>query len=137
MTNIHSFAMRGITMVAFISVASLISACTPSHGHYDAKGNFVSNNTHHNHPGRDNTINSASRGGNSGFAYQYRGYYDDQGNYISSDVPGVPAEMFPQHGMCRIWMTGTMMHEQPPIVPCNNIRFPAPQGAYVVSGGRS
>jgi len=144
--------MRTIPSLVCLSLVSLLAACgTPDAGYYDAAGNWIANNpnnanrSHAPLPG--GTRNSQNSDYDSDrpvsttttvttYNYDHRGYYDDNGYYLANDDgPNVPQDMFPPHGMCRVWFTDREADNQPAIESCKGIKYHVPAGAYVIYGG--
>ena len=153
--------MRLIKTLSTVALMSLLSACgTPSDGYYDANGNFVPNNpynrTNHDHaplPGGTHppeTYNDAYtdryddgiHGGRktvtttTTYSYDRPGYYNANGYYDTMEGGAtVPSDMFPSHGMCRVWFPSRPALNQPPVESCDGIQSRVPAGAYVIYGG--
>ena len=130
--------MRTLPTLACISMVSLLAACTQSDGYYDANGNYQYRNTASSEPfEHDVTLRDHMRNDSRAQAYERRGYYDSNRNYIDYDQEGlnVPSDMFPPRGMCRVWFTNRNLADQPPIKRCGDIRTRVPAGAYMIYGG--
>lgn len=144
--------MRTLTTLALISVTTLVSACaTPDNGYYDKNGNWIPNNPYnreaHDHsplPGgtddsysaynhhRDHRVTTTT----TTYSYDRPGYYDYNGYYIPMDSGlAVPTNMFPPHGMCRVWFPDNAPADQPGIESCEGIQARVPYNAYVIYGG--
>ncbi|MFZ4125144.1 MAG: hypothetical protein ACOYJ2_03620 [Rickettsiales bacterium] len=133
--------------LAFVACASLLTACGPSSGYYDTKGNYVASNAAYStqpeyaysRPNKEHdsyTIRTENDYPPHQTTYQRSGAYDHNGDYIVSDNPiNVPQSMFPERGMCRVWFTNRVPSDQPPIESCDAIQTRVPAGAYVIYGG--
>lgn len=140
-------------LICGVAVTALLAACSsnPTNGYYDANGQFV--------PYNPENRNAAIHAPNSGaavtvttpdydngyendrvhvvMAYDREGVYDYNGYYLGTDSGlHVPDDMYPQHGMCRIWFPHRPYSEEPPVESCHHIQERVPAGAYVVFGGR-
>lgn len=68
--------------------------------------------------------------------FKKQGYYDSYGTFIPAYSGNVvPEEMFPPVGMCRVWVEGRAPQFQPPVESCDGILDRVPGGAYVIYGG--
>jgi len=135
-------------MSACICLVSLLSACgTPSDGYYDANGNYIPYNRYNQeahphgplpggtHDSRDNDRQSYTTVTTT-TTYDRAGYYDHNGNYTAMDRDlRVSDNMFPSHGMCRVWFPDRSDSNQPRIESCDGIQSRVPTGAYVIYGG--
>jgi hypothetical protein len=141
------YFMRGLTTLVCISAVSLVSACgAPYGGYYDDNGNYVSYE-HYNKEARAYEPTPAGYTNNPRYddsrptyttttTYDRPGYYDYYGHYIDRDEDfGVPEDMFPPRGMCRVWLPNRSPVHQPPVESCDGIRSRVPVGAYVIYGG--
>lgn len=141
--------MRISKLLPFLMLTTLLSACGSQDGTYDANGNYV--------PGPNVTADARRihapdpammhpdyyrvpeyrhvyRG--PVYVYDRAGYYDYNGNYIEDYSSfGVPQNMFPPRGQCRVWFPDREFEDQPAIESCNRIRERVPAGAYVIYGG--
>ncbi|MBI3630739.1 MAG: hypothetical protein HY221_00140 [Candidatus Sungbacteria bacterium] len=78
----------------------------------------------------------AVRPQDNAYIYDRPGYYDYNGYYLSQNNSlNVPRNMFPPHGMCRIWFPDRGREEQASLESCEGIQHRVPVGAYVVYGG--
>lgn len=137
--------MSRFTALACISLLALSACGTPDNGYYDANGNWIPYNRYnreaHNHsplPGgtRSEYIDDSATTTVTTYTYDRPGYYDYNGYYVARDTGfGVPADMFPPRGMCRVWFPERVPGRQPAIETCNNINLRVPAGAYVIYGG--
>lgn len=138
--------MRTVTLLACISLASLLSACGgPSEGYYDANGNYVRNSSYNKETRAYEPIRSEDRNNpriddsspiHSTTTYDRRGYYDYNGDYVErEDGLNVPQDMFPPRGMCRVWFKDRVPANQPSVESCDGIKSRVPAGAYVIYGG--
>jgi len=131
---------RALASLACVSLVSLLAACAPAGGHYDADGKYVSDYNNGSYPNtavtHDRHYNRTARVDYDNYQYIRRGYYDYNGYYAAADAgPDMPQGMFPPRGMCRVWFTERAPSQQPPVESCNGIRSRAPNGSYVVYGG--
>jgi hypothetical protein len=156
--------MRTSTSLACVSLLTLLSACAAQpDGYYDANGSWVTTGgvanpkvaqDHAPMPGGPyNEYNNGHTVYNDGYAtaptaysttttyhYDRAGYYAPDGTYVGADytsamVVPVPTDMFPPHGMCRVWFSSRAPNDQPAIESCDGIRARVPAGAYVIYGG--
>lgn len=130
--------MRPLPALACLSLVALLAACGQSDGYYDANGDYRYRTDNSSPPfEHDVTLRDHARNDSRARAYDRRGYYDFNGNYVDryEDGMSVPASMFPPRGMCRVWFVDRDLADQPPITRCNGIRTRVPAGAYVIYGG--
>ena len=152
--------MRTFTSIACVSLLALLSGCAvPPDGYYDANGNWVATSVANpkvaeNHPplpggpyNQYDTYDNAYAPAptvytttTTSYHYDRAGYYAPDGTYVGPDytpamVVPVPNDMFPPHGMCRVWFTNRAPNDQPAIESCDGIRARVPAGAYVIYGG--
>jgi len=139
--------MRSLKCLACLSILSLAACDTPDNGYYDANGNWVPYN-------RYNAQAHTPLPGGTRSQYDYDddrvpvtttvttytfdrpGYYDYQGYYTEEQTTlGVPRDMLPPRGMCRVWLPHRTPAHQPPVESCDDIRARVPAGAYVIYGG--
>jgi len=133
------------TVLRCVSVASLLSACAaPYGGYYDANGDYVAYENKetrdyeptpggHNNPRYDDSRPTYTT--TTIYADDHPGHYDYYGNYIPEDETfEIPPDMYPPHGMCRVWFMNRLPDHQPPVESCVDIRARTPAGAYVVYG---
>jgi len=139
--------MRHPPLLACVCLVALLSACgAPYGGYYDANGNYVSYEHYnketrayepvpagYNNPRYDDSRPTYTT---TTYIYDRPGYYDYYGHYIAEDDRfGVPEDMFPPRGMCRVWLPERSPAHQPPVESCDGIRVRVPMGAYVIYGG--
>jgi len=141
MTHVHS-GIRASTLLACVSLVSLLTACGPSYGkHYDANNtnipyNNVDSQTQYTREHSYDRVDNSDYDDNYSPHYTHRGYYDYNGNYMArNDGLTVPQDMFPPRGMCRVWFTDRPASDQPSVESCNGIKSRVPAGAYVIYGG--
>lgn len=147
MTNIHFISKRTLTVIACLSLSSMLAACGANNGYYDAKGNYISSESpynaeqdlHYTNPGRTHNEYSAQDDDDNHSEYgryDRRGYYDRNGDYITTDDGlSVPENMLPPRGMCRVWFARRRASEQPAVESCSSIKSRVSAGAYVIYGG--
>lgn len=136
--------MRIINLLSCLSLTAALAACGPS-GHYDENGSYMTpSEAQHYHDASDRSYDMQDRGyvsTDSGTypvvpVYGQRGYYDYYGNYVTMDTNvGIPQNMMPPPGLCRVWMPDRDISRQPGIESCSGIKTRVPMGAYVIYGG--
>jgi hypothetical protein len=156
--------MKLIQKIACLALVTTAAACGPTDGYYDSLGNYhhgqngdaqystvqpgFSGSTYKGN--NYYTDSSAVRGDSkrvtdydkardpSMAAYRRAGYYDYNGNYIpaSADRPYVARSYFPPRGKCRVWYVERDYDDQPISETCVGIRDRAPDGTYIIYGGR-
>ncbi|GEM_PF-3077413 len=141
---------RVLPLITGLSVVSLLAACGPSGGYYDANGNYVSSGPadypsqerYSAHPPRDNDF-YANRPYADDRYPEYAAPYDKTPYHTNTPYSDpvrnnsivVPENMVPPAGMCRVWFTQRPAAHQPKVESCDNIRTRLPRGAYVIYGG--
>jgi hypothetical protein len=141
--------MSPIKSIACAWFIATLAACSASDGYYDSHGNFVPSD-----PYKREKVNKVatqeyasypgvvrarpSRTKVVTYVFDAPGYYDPYGSYVTYEQSGfeVPQNMFPPHGLCRVWLPKRNAYDQPPIESCEGIGARVPVGAYVIYGGQ-
>lgn len=130
--------MSGIERLACAGFILALSACDYS-GAYDSNGTYVTPSDaqrYHDASDERHSTRIITTTSPNATVYNHRGYYDYYGNYITLDNNvGIPQEMMPPPGMCRVWLPNREASRQPGIDNCEGIRSRVPIGAYVIYGG--
>jgi hypothetical protein len=153
MTNIYFSGNRALTLIASVSLISLLTACGGANNEsYTSNGSYSPMDTPHNTAANTHSSpadgtgdhRSNRRDDNDSYyddshyeinRYGHNGYYERNGYYVARNSGvAVPQEMFPPQGMCRMWFMERLASDQPDVESCNGIRSRAPNGAYIIYG---
>lgn len=136
--------MRKLILIASLVALATVAACSPpSGGYYDANGNYVQYTRYNKQTKQYEPVPAGSNDPRFDESrptkvkvYERRGYYDYHGRYYQKyDALGVPNDMLPPSGMCRVWLPSRSTRYQPAVESCEGIRQRVPEGAYVIYGG--
>jgi hypothetical protein len=136
--------MRKLPFIASLAALAIVAGCNPpSGGYYDESGNYVQYTRYNKQSRQYEPVPAGSSDPRFDESrptrtkvYERRGYYDYQGRYYQHyNTLGVPSDMLPPSGMCRVWLPSRAAQYQPAVESCEGIRQRVPEGAYVIYGG--